>query len=344
MSKIIEMNVVQSYPTNSMNRDGFGKPKNLFFGNVERNRISSQCLKRTMRQYAVENYPEIHGGIRTRKWEALTKYIEEYYKVKLSEKTVKLIKEIFCSSKEAKDGEVKEGKEIMVFISRDEFYETYKILEKNPKDADALEAFKQSFKNVKDNSEIYMYGRMVACNPSLNVEGCMTVGSAMSTHKARIEFDFFTAVDEMEPDAGSGHLDASMFTSFVAYRYLSINLGMLNKQSDKFDKKTMLKIIRSAIESSIYSFPSGKKTSFPAMSLPSYINIMVREGQPIKHDNAFFVPVKGNNILEDSVTTLKTSMNKTFELYPELVKNVIFNKNLPDLNAKELVNELEKTI
>lgn len=46
---IIELHLLQSFPTSNLNRDDVGQPKTVTFGGVVRGRVSSQCLKRSAR-------------------------------------------------------------------------------------------------------------------------------------------------------------------------------------------------------------------------------------------------------------------------------------------------------
>ena len=47
--KLIELHILQSFPVSCLNRDDVGAPKMAVFGGVNRARVSSQCLKRAIR-------------------------------------------------------------------------------------------------------------------------------------------------------------------------------------------------------------------------------------------------------------------------------------------------------
>jgi CRISPR system Cascade subunit CasC len=49
-----------------LNRDDLGAPKSAIFGGVMRARISSQCLKRSIRMQAKELCPDLFKGERSR--------------------------------------------------------------------------------------------------------------------------------------------------------------------------------------------------------------------------------------------------------------------------------------
>ena len=64
--KLIELHILQSFPVSCLNRDDVGAPKTAIFGGVNRARISSQCLKRAIREQAQELSPELFAGNRSR--------------------------------------------------------------------------------------------------------------------------------------------------------------------------------------------------------------------------------------------------------------------------------------
>ena len=65
--QLIELHILQSFPVSCLNRDDVGSPKTAVFGGVNRARLSSQSLKRAIREYAQENLPDARfGGERTK--------------------------------------------------------------------------------------------------------------------------------------------------------------------------------------------------------------------------------------------------------------------------------------
>lgn len=65
---LIEIHMIQNYSPANLNRDDLGAPKTCIFGGVTRARISSQCLKRSIRRSAkFASALEKAGGVRTRR-------------------------------------------------------------------------------------------------------------------------------------------------------------------------------------------------------------------------------------------------------------------------------------
>ena len=62
---LIEIHTIQNHSPSNLNRDDLGAPKTCYFGGVLRSRISSQCIKRSIR--LSDEFVLLRGGIRTRK-------------------------------------------------------------------------------------------------------------------------------------------------------------------------------------------------------------------------------------------------------------------------------------
>ena len=61
---LIEIHAIQNHSPSNLNRDDLGAPKTCYFGGVLRSRISSQCIKRSIRMS--KEFEKLLGGIRTR--------------------------------------------------------------------------------------------------------------------------------------------------------------------------------------------------------------------------------------------------------------------------------------
>src|SRR5579862_6842189 len=61
---LIQIHAIQNHSPANLNRDDLGAPKTCYFGGVLRSRISSQCVKRSIRMS--DDFKRLCGGIRTR--------------------------------------------------------------------------------------------------------------------------------------------------------------------------------------------------------------------------------------------------------------------------------------
>ena len=53
-------------------------------------------------------------------------------------------------------------------------------------------------------ADLALFGRMIADRPQDNVVAATQVAHALSTHKVDLEFDFYTAVDDLQPEGETG--------------------------------------------------------------------------------------------------------------------------------------------
>jgi len=118
-----------------------------------------------------------------------------------------------------------------------------------------------------------------------------------------MEMDFFTALDDLQPDAevGAGMMGYTGFNSACFYRYARIDWGQLVtnlKQDQKappsgeditLARRTVEGFLRAAIE----AVPSGMKNAWAQNNPPSFLLAVVREdGMGWSLANAFVHPVR----------------------------------------------------
>jgi len=159
--------------------------------------------------------------------------------------------------------------------------------------------------HLKDAADIALFGRMVANDPSLKVDGASMFSHILSTHKADNEIDFFAAVDDLNKDeSGAGMTSTLEFNSATYYRFAALNLDDLandahlgdaifeNGETDR-TVETRKKVVETFLRATIQAIPSARKTTMNGNTLPVYVLGVVREkGHPIQLVNAFESPVR----------------------------------------------------
>ena len=92
---LIELHIIQNHSPANLNRDETGTPKSCLFGGVQRARISSQCLKRSIRKgdcfERALSEARIPLGTRTRKLPSL---VGERVEAELLQEEIHLIVEV----------------------------------------------------------------------------------------------------------------------------------------------------------------------------------------------------------------------------------------------------------
>ena len=164
-------------------------------------------------------------------------------------------------------------------------------------------ALKKEFKDtplVRDAADIAVFGRMVAADHSLTIEGAGMFSHALSVHKVDNEIDFFTAVDDLNPadDSGSGHMGTTEFNAATYYRYAALNLSMLGDKDHLFamTAEEQMEVVKAFIRATLLAVPKARQNSMNAGNYPAYVlGILKKKGQPVQLVNAFESPLRASD-------------------------------------------------
>ncbi|MEW6753472.1 MAG: type I-E CRISPR-associated protein Cas7/Cse4/CasC [Candidatus Latescibacterota bacterium] len=309
--KLIELHILQSFPVSCLNRDDVGAPKTAVFGGVPRARVSSQCWKRAIRLRAQEitrgaNGGGPFGGQRSRRWaERLTEALEQRHAPNAAEAAALAIGYLASSEKaeqgatvyltprqvEALADGIAQGK--VAFARNQKKRKVETKCEKGWTLPRALGA-------VGDWADIALFGRMVANDHSLTLEGAGLFSHALSTHRVSNEIDFFTAVedlpgeDEEEDSAGAAHMGTLEFSSACYYRYVGLNLTLLGDPEHLGDWSADERnaVVGAFLHAAVEAVPPARHNSMFAGTLPQFVLGLYRDrGQPLSLANAFEKPV-----------------------------------------------------
>ena len=355
--KLIELHILQSYPVSCLNRDDVGSPKTAVFGGVTRARISSQCLKRAVREYAQDNLPEAKfGGERTKLVvqplaQALAKHdvpeaAAKEHAANIADKLAKL------DPKSGKDGTPHVG--TLTFLAPSEIdsiaRQVAALLKENPKSKDYEKKLDKFCKDagLLDGADIALFGRMAASLPSLTLEGAAMFSHALSTHKSDNDLDFYSAVDDRKPsdhDPGAGMIGTLEFSSAVYYRYAALNLDLLADKDHlaKLSVAERRKVVDAFIRAALLAVPGARKNSMNAHTLPGFVLGMFKSaGHPVQLINAFENPVRPKaGLLDASIEVLKSHHAKLKETWNLTCDAEVV---LPDVNLNAFCEALTKHV
>lgn len=208
---------------------------------------------------------------------------------------------------------------------------------------------------VKDAADIALFGRMVANDHSLTVEGAAMFGHALSTHKVDNEIDFFSAVDDLQPEeeSGAGMTGTLEFNSATYYRFAALNLGMLyDPNATKDERRGQLRsmsqeerqqVVRAFVEATLSAVPGARKNSMNAATLPGYVlGVVRRTGHPVQLVNAFEKPIRpfgGKGLFESSLDALRAErerLNGTWGLN----EREAWSRAIPDVSLATFLDEV----
>ena len=198
--------------------------------------------------------------------------------------------------------------------------------------------------------------------PDKNRDASSQVAHAISTHKVGLEFDFFTAVDDLKPEdtAGSDHLGTVEFNSACFYRYANVNVEKLreNLQGDEdLTRATIEAYIRAAVE----AIPTGKQNSFATHEKPSLVLATVSDAGKCSLANAFEKAVaveewndetkeKREGLVLNSIEKLSGHYGKINKIYGDNTKSKVFVKtndartNGLGTEARSFAELIDKTV
>jgi len=318
MSRFVQIHLLTHYPPSNPNRDDLGRPKVAVVGGAQRQRISSQALKRAIRTSAafVEALADNSGERTQRIGEVLRDHlVAKGADTEAATKAAGKIAAVF--------GKLEEGgvcTRQLAFISPSEKARALKLAEKalaGEKLPSEKELAKEVLQQADGAVDVAMFGRMLADNPDFNRDAAVQVSHALTTNKVTIEDDFYTAVDDLKAaaeDAGAGFVGEAGFGSGVYYVHICVNTELLKRNlggDTALAKRGMAALVKALGQ----AVPTGKINSFSNHVRPEYMLVECGNGQPLNLFSAFEKPIGGTGLMEQSVKALKEKRKAFAESY-----------------------------
>ncbi len=323
MTTFVQLHLLTSYPPACLNRDDLNRPKTAVMGGVPRLRVSSQSLKRAWRtSNQFESAMKNHIGTRT-KLMGVQVY-ERLTKVGVKEKDAKewaqAIAEKFGALKGKKDDKPLNDLEIeqLAHFSPEEETAINTLADKLAADKHKPTDDELNLLRKKHTAaDIALFGRMLAGSPGYNTEAACQVAHAITVHRAAVEDDYFTAVDDLntrEEDAGSAHIGEQGFGAGLFYLYVCIDRDLL-KENLGGDTALAEKAIKALIEAAATVAPTGKQNSFASRASAFYVLAEKGARQPRALSLAFMKPVREGDMLNEAVSALTSMRDNLDKVY-----------------------------
>jgi CRISPR system Cascade subunit CasC len=364
MKHLLEIHILQNFAPSNLNRDDTGSPKDAIFGGYRRGRISSQCLKRSVRQYVRDNpngLPQEATAIRTKR--LVQELVTQLTNQGRPEDEARQKVTVALGGIGLKVGDENKT-QYLLFVGRQEVKKIADLIhehwdslvsgqaeeeggKRKAKDAKkaAREAvsdeIKKALNKVLDGGkavDVALFGRMLADLPEKNQDAACQVAHAISTNTVEREFDFYTAVDDLKPDdnAGADMLGTVEFNSACFYRYAALDLAKLHKNLQG-DTELMFNGLEVFLRAMVKAKPSGKQNSFAAHNDPEYVVFTVRQdADPRSIANAFERPVRpshGLRLTEASAVKFEQKWRWLEDAYGEAGKT--FRLNAPEIDQAD---------
>lgn len=357
MATFIQIHALKSYPAANLNRDDAGRPKTMFFGGAERLRVSSQSLKRAWRESAEFRAAagEINIGARTQEFayglrdlllekgvsekdaiDRIREVIEHDKLGKLEDRAKTKGKSKSKNADSAEDDADDAAAPIepnqLVHLGRDEIAALDALAERLAKGDEIKEKEALILQRHPKAVDIALFGRMLADNRAFNVEAAAQVAHAFTTHRASVEDDFYTAVDDLKKqrpgaDAGAGFMGIFEFGTGVFYQYLNINADLLIENLGG-DVSLARQAVSGLVEAVAIANPTGKQNSTAALPRAGYLLVERGSHAPRTLADAFLRPVKthdsDDSLLNASVSALQKHRNDIDQAYGRCVDAEVF--------------------
>ncbi len=359
---LIQIHMLQNYAPSNLNRDDTGSPKDTVFGGVPRGRISSQCLKRSIRKSVVfEEAFKAEGllGERTKQLPLILRKELESLEADKSviEAIIARVPEVGRESKKKgreSEGEVgdegveevqesgeekaaeDETKQLIFIDRKTEARPLADNLLKLHNEFGAKawpkikidEITKKLGPSLPRSVDIAMFGRMTTSQAFKDVQAAVQVAHALSTNALKQDFDYYTAMDDLKPESepGADMIGDVEFNSCTYYKYLNVHWEDLVKNLGGDTEATTIahRALLALLEAAATAHPSGKQNAFSAFNLPDFVLVEVGERNlPINYANAFLKPVRGYG----DNTLLQKSVEQLSEYVGRLSKVYNLNPN-----------------
>lgn len=324
MTTFLQFHLLTKIGPSNPNRDDQGRPKSAHVGGAPRLRLSSQSVKRALREsdYFKENLKG-NMGHRTKLLHdnLMTHLAGQGVGAEAAKKAVDQVAAIFgkLETVKAKDGTETSKGTTLAFISPDEWKFAQDLATKAAAGA-ALPTEKELAKLVLRRADgaidIAMFGRMLADNADFNREAAVQVAHAITTHAAEAEEDWFSAVDDLnkKEDTGAGHLGEIAFGSGVYYQYVNVNCDLLIANLGG-DVELAVKGAEALARAIAKTTPKGKQNTFAHHPLAEYILAESGNQAPRDLSGAFFEPVKPPQLMDKSIGSLTKTRDDIARAY-----------------------------
>jgi len=324
----IELHILKSHAASRLNRDGSDRPKTMYMGGCRRLRISSQSEKYSIRS------SEIFGQFLS---EANAKYgVTRMVRTRHAVNAIKdkLAEKIRTAGKDPQECQEQMNNALSSF---NRLFKRQRAAQEDDQETTQLVAFSLAeiehivdvifsmddqgriqIKDVRDvvkevlhertsagplSIELQLFGRFTtAFNYLKNIDCPLSVSHGFTVHEARIEQDYWTAVDDLMQQSGQqggGHLDSRSYGAGVFYHYYCLDIPLLSRNvvqsfSD-LDEINTVALIQDLIAAFLYATlcrnPVGGQTGHANHDLPGCAYITYGNAFPYSAQDAFERPV-----------------------------------------------------
>lgn len=321
----LQIHTLTSYAASLLNRDDAGLAKRIPFGNAERTRVSSQCLKKHWRD-DLHRTLDLPGGIRSRMFferEVLRRVMEAGVNEELARKLTEALLKRLIQGGQDKANPLRLNQPVL--FGKPEADYLVRLIEDSAKSGeDPVKTLDERLKAEKGNfralmkaagqDDLYagiegaMFGRFVTSDILARSDAAVHVAHAFTVHPLSTEVDYFTVVDDLKEayeDAGAAHAGDMELGAGLFYGYVVVDVPLLVSNLSGCDPKAWrnqtaetLKDARDVIERLIDAIatvsPGAKLGSTAPYARAACVLLEIGNGQPRTLANAYLKALKLN--------------------------------------------------
>ncbi|MEV5330387.1 type I-E CRISPR-associated protein Cas7/Cse4/CasC [Nonomuraea sp. NPDC052634] len=328
----LDVHAIQPVPPANINRDENGSPKTALYGGARRMRVSSQAWKRAARKQ-LELAADFQPSQRTRRLPTILAEDLLERQPQLGERAAEIaeatVTALFGVKTPKKSGRA--ATEFLLFFGDAQRARIVDVLlqdtERVLKTVGNTKEFTKTLNDLKLRDAVTsghppavaLFGRMIATDPTLNVDAACQVAHAISTHAVEAQFDYYTAVDDADEAAdetGAGMIGTVEFNAATMYRYATVDMRSLIDNLDS-DQRFAVDVAVEFAKAFLLSMPTGKRATFANNTRPDFVLLSVRTDQPVSLVGAFERPVQAERYDGETVGYLGRSVSALVRYYRE---------------------------
>lgn len=242
----LQIHTLTSFAASLLNRDDAGLAKRIPFGNAERMRVSSQCLKKHWRDDFHRNLG-LPGGIRSRMFferEIFSRVADAGIAAETARALTEGLLKRLIQGGQDRDNLLR-LKQPVLFGKPEADYLVRLITECATSGADPVKLLDERLKAEKGNLQAMwkaagvnlvsgvegaMFGRFVTSDILARTDAAVHVAHAFTVHPLSTEVDYFTVVDDLkeaDEDAGAAHAGDMELGAGLFYGYVVVDVPLL---------------------------------------------------------------------------------------------------------------------
>jgi len=343
----LQIHTLTSFAAALLNRDDAGLAKRIPFGNADRLRVSSQCLKKHWRD-ELHRRLDLPRGIRSRMFferEVLKRVLLENIPEDMAEQMIKtLIGGIIQGRRD--DTHPLRLNQPVLFGKPEADYLVGLVVECAKSGVDPLETLKTRLKENKNNFramlkaagmddlvtgvEGALFGRFVTSDILARSDAAVHVAHSFTVHPVATEVDYFTVVDDLKEElehAGAAHAGDMELGAGLFYGYVVVDIPLLvsnlcgceaGEWADQppETKKDVRDVLTRLIEAIATVSPGAKLGATAPYARAACVLLETGASQPRTLANAYLQALKfEEDPLQQAVEALGRHLNALDDMY-----------------------------